>query len=476
MSRNLLKVILFTSKVVLPIFISGVVLAQDPPSAEVEQGALAYSNWTKTDAGGSGALPTGVDSQDYIRCKACHGWDRIGTDGGYARRSREDSHPNAGAGDGDVTSRVIRGTIPKFSFIREVVYTDPDSGNILCNDINMNGICPEEYFVRHPFDYVTADMVTHAGTGRDYIDGRASWVALVWPHSAENKAAHANGYTLGNQHPDFTIAGGLTQTQIDNLVAFLNYEDGKPGAYFSNINPAMNPVLYTIIDSADATEGKTFYDSNCNDCHGDPATDHDGLNDGHPDGGLLAYLANDGKFSEFAHKTRWGIPNTIMDRSTIGSPTSQNIADVMLYLQEFGGTGFAINPGLSGNWWGGETRDGEGFLVDVSYNLNDETIIVVSFYTYDSLGNQTWLIGAGEIDGNTAEITMTIPEGAMWGADFDPADSTVTPWGTGTFTFTSCGAGNVALVPNVDMQGRGFTDLSYDINRDILIPGVTCPK
>ena len=478
MFRNLLKIILSTSTVVLPIFISGVVLAQDPPSTAVEQGALAYSNWTKTDAGGSGALPIGVESQDYIRCKACHGWDRLGTDGGYARRSRQSSRPNAGAGDGDVTSRVIRGTIPKFSFVREVVYTDPDSGNITCNDINQNGICPEEYFVRHPFDYVTADMVTHAGTGRDYIDGRASWVALVWPHSAENKAAHANGYTLGNQHPDFTIAGGLTQTQIDNLVAFLNYEDGKPGAYFSNINPTMYPVLYTIVDSADATAGETFYDSNCNDCHGDPATDHDGLNDGHPDGGLLAYLANDGKFSEFAHKTRWGIPNTIMDRSTIGSPTLQNIADVMLYLQELGGTGFAINPGLSGHWWGGETRSGEGFMVDVSHNLADETIIIVSFYTYDSLGNQTWLVGAGQIDGNTAVITMTIPEGAMWGADFDPADlaDPRTPWGTGTFTFTSCGAGNVALVPNVEMQGRGFTDLSYDINRDILIPGVTCPK
>ena len=85
MYRNLLKIILSTSTVVLPIFISGVVLAQDPPSAAVEQGALAYSNWTKTDAGGSGALPTGVESQDYIRCKACHGWDRLGTDGGYAR-------------------------------------------------------------------------------------------------------------------------------------------------------------------------------------------------------------------------------------------------------------------------------------------------------------------------------------------------------------------------------------------------------
>jgi mono/diheme cytochrome c family protein len=477
MFRTLLIIILSTSTMILSIFISGVVLAQDPPSAAVEQGALAYSNWTKTDAGGSGALPTGVDSQDYIRCKACHGWDRYGTWGGYARRSRKDSRPNAGAGDGDVTPRVIPGTSPRRqSLVREVVYTDPDSGNITCNDINQNGICPEEYFILSPLYLVTADMVTHAGTGRAYTDGMASWVALDGTHSAANKAAHANGYTLGNQHPDFTIAGGLTQTQIDNLVAFLNYDDGKPGAYFSNIDPSVYPVLYTIVDSAEAAAGETYYNANCNGCHGDPATDHDGLNGGHPDGGLLAYLVNDGKFSEFAHKARWGIPNTIMDRSTMGSPTSQNIADVMLYLQELGGTGFAINSGLSGNWWGGATRSGEGFLIDVALNGNGGTIMVVSFYTYDSIGNQVWLIGAGPINGNTAVIDLMIPSGAKWGTDFNPNDNIETPWGTGTFKFTSCAAGNIALAPNMEMQNNLFTDLSYDINRDILVPGVACPN
>ena len=433
MFRNLLKIILSTSTMVLPIFISGVVLAQDPPSAAVEQGAMAYSNWTKTDAGGSGALPTGVDSQDYIRCKACHGWDHNGTDGGYARRSRKDSRPNAGAGDGDTTSRVI-----------------------------VTGS-------------VTADMITHTGTGRAYTDGMASWVALDDSHSAANKAAHTSGYTLGNQHPDLS-ADGLTPTQIDNLVAFLNFADGDSGVYFSNINPSQNPVLYTIVDTADAAAGETYYNSNCNACHGDPATDHDGLNGGKPAGGLLAYLAQDGKFSEFAHKARWGIPNTIMDRSTMGSPTSQNIADIMLYLQELGGTGFAINSGLSGNWWGGATRSGEGFLIDVALNDNGDTIIVVSFYTYDSMGNQVWLIGSGPVNGNTAVINLNIPSGAMWGSAFNPDDNTETPWGIGIFTFTSCGVGNIALAPNLDMQNNFFTDLAYPINRDILVPDITCPK
>ena len=120
---------------VLAVFISGVVLAQDPPSVSVEQGALAWNNWTKADAGGTGALPADVANKDYIRCKACHGWDRLGTDGGYVRRSRKDTRPNAGAGDGDSTSRIIPAM-------------------------------------------VTSDMILHSSTGRSFAEGDGSWVAL----------------------------------------------------------------------------------------------------------------------------------------------------------------------------------------------------------------------------------------------------------------------------------------------------------
>ena len=431
MSRKSLKFILSTSAMALPLLFSGMALAQDPPSAAVEQGALAWNNWTKTDAGGTGSLPADVDNKDYIRCKACHGWDRLGTEGGYVRRSRKDSRPNAGEGDGDSTPRAL----------------------------------PE---------MITASMILHDGTGRTFAEGDGSWVELneMGMHHANNTAQHAAGYTLGNQHPDFS-GGDLTQAQVDNLVAFLNFADGTSSAYFANINTDQNPVLYSMIDTADATAGESFYNSSCSGCHGDPASEG---NVGAPSGGILKYLEGDGKFSEISHAARWGIPGTSMSRAVMGSPTSQNIADMMLHLQNLGGTGFHINSGLSGNWWGGETRDGEGFLIDVAKNGDGETIIVVSFYTYDSMGQQVWLIGNGTIIGNTAVIDLAIPSGAMWGADFDPDDNTETPWGTGTFTFTSCGAGNVALVPNMEMQNNFFTDLSYAIMRDILIPDVTCPK
>jgi len=136
---------------------------------------------------------------------------------------------------------------------------------------------------------------------------------------------------------------------------------------------------------------------------------------------------------------------------------------------------FEINPGLSGSWWGGPSRDGEGFLIDVAYAVTEQTIIVVSFYTYDTMGNQVWLIGPGVANGDTATINFEIPEGAKWGAAFVPSDVNRVPWGTGTFTFTSCEAGHVAFTPNAQMQAMGFTNLEYDLNRDILIYGIPCP-
>jgi len=166
---------------------SGFALAQDPPSECVEMGGMAYDNWTKEDSGGTGTLPDGVESVDYIKCKACHGWDHMATDGGYVRRTRTEGRSNAGADDGDMTSRNIS-------------FAARDEGIV-----------------------ATPEMIWHQGTGRAYSDGKGSWVPLNDDddHTAANKAAHSEGYTLGNQHPDFST-GGMTQAQVDCLVDFLN--------------------------------------------------------------------------------------------------------------------------------------------------------------------------------------------------------------------------------------------------------------
>jgi mono/diheme cytochrome c family protein len=415
------------------------VFAQDAPSDCVVGGALAYDNWTKVDAGGTGSLPEGVQSSDYIRCKACHGWDHMGTDGGYVRRSRRESRPNAGAGDGDSTSRNI------------------------------------SLAARGEDTTITVEMIRHEGTGRAYADGQGSWVALDETHSAANKAAHANGYTLGNQHPDFST-GDLTQVQAECLAEFLNFADADPTVYFADVNPDLNPVQYTIIGGADADAGEAYYSENCNSCHGDPAGESP---IGAPDGGILAYLAEDGKFSEFSHKVRWGIPDTGMTRGAMGDPTAADVANMMLWLQMEGGTGFALNPGLTGTWWGGPDRDGEGFLLEFGYSIDSLTLFA-SFYTYDNMGNQAWLValptgGALPLTGTDVPVDLYMVTGPMWGADFDPADRVNTLWGTGTFSFESCTSGSVTLTPGEDAQGMGYTELSYALQRDVIVSGNACP-
>lgn len=425
MNANTSKLKLTWPALLLGLAFSGMVAAQEAPSACVEQGALAWDNWTKTGAGGSGS-PAGEANGDYVRCKACHGWDRRGTEGGYVRRSRTGTRPNTGAGDGDLTSRAIV------------------TGG------------------------VTAEQILHAGNGRSYADGSGSWVGISENRNAANTAQHANGYTLGNQHPDFSAGGPnggdtrLSDEQVNCLVEFLNFEGGDSSAYFANIDTSQNPALYTIVDSADAAAGEAFYADTCEGCHGAPADF------------ALPYLEGDGKFSELAHKATWGIPNISMTRSNLGNPTAQNIADLLLFLQQEGGTGFAMNAGINGNWYGGPDRNFEGFQLEVAAQ-NDGLVLVTSFYTYDTMGNQIWLFGVGPVDGDTAEVDVFVYDGPTWGAGFNTADANEVPWGTGVFTASSCGSVSMMLSPNAAAQAQGFTDLAYDLVR-VTTPAMPCPS
>ena len=451
MSIKRFKVLISMASIGLLLLFSSMASAQDEPGACVELGGLAYDNWTKEDSGGTGALPEGAADSDYVRCKACHGWDHMATDGGYVRRSRQEGRSNAGAGDGDDTSRNI-----SFAARPDAAATEAGGG------------------AKTEAAPVTTDQIWHAGTGRAYADGIGSWVALDAEHSAANKAAHQNGYTLGNQHPDFS-AGGMTEEQAGCLAEFLNFTGADPSAYFAAIDPTQNPALYTIVDTADAAAGETFYGVECAGCHSADPADEGGFD---PDGGILAYLAKDGKFSEFSHKARWGIPDTAMTRADMGSPTSADVGNMMLWMQQLGGTGFAITPGQTGTWWGGPDRSGEGLPIQVGFQADGTMILWVTFFTYGPTdGAQMWLTAVGTVDGDTVTVDVFITNGRVWGDDFDPADGATLEWGTGVFSFTSCTAGNMVLTPNADMLAFGFTDLEYALQRfdDFVISGIACP-
>jgi hypothetical protein len=188
----------------------------------------------------------------------------------------------------------------------------------------------------------------------------------------------------------------------------------------------------------------------------------------------LGYLEGDGKFSELAHKARWGAPDTEMTRDAMGDPTAQNIADMLLYLQDTGGTGFAMNAGLNGNWKEAENASlGQGFQLEVS-EQGDGLVLVATFYTYDTVGDQVWLLGVGAVNGNTANVTVYIYSGPSWGTGYDPADWVETEWGTGIFTAASCGSVSMTLQPNAAAQSIGFTNIAQDLVRGTT-PAMPCP-
>lgn len=420
----------------LLLLFSTAALAQQEPSECVELGGLAYDSWISDDAGGNG-FPDGEDDNDYLRCKSCHGWDHLGTSGGYVRRSRNSGRPNAGLGDTDQTSR-------------DISFTTREGAP------------------------VTADMIFQAGTGRSLEDGSGSWVPLDDPASPANKAQHAAGYTLGNQHPDFTTGGAnaLTQMQADCLAEFLNFADAGWDAYFDAIYPNVDPVVYMVRSDADADRGETRYNDICFDCHGDPSE----VGDPFPiegDEGILEFLADTPHFSEFVHKARWGHPDSLMTREALGNPTALDVADVTLYLQQLGGTGFAMNSGLNGNWWNGIELTGEGFQVEIALDSLGNPVFVATFYTYDLMGNQIFLVAVGPVDGNTAEVDVFITSGGMYGEGLGDL-GTEEQWGTGTFIADGCGLIHMALMPNAQYQGLGYTDLMYDLIR-LTTPAGVCP-
>lgn len=134
--------------------------------------------------------------------------------------------------------------------------------------------------------------------------------------------------------------------------------------------------------------------------------------------------------------------------------------------------------GQSGSWYDISHR-GEGFALQ--WMSRNEAI--VTWYTYDTLGNQVWLLGVGtEQDGSIVFEQMSRAHGPHFGASYDPAAFQADDWGTltlqldcnsGTAHYASSkaefGSGNLTLTrltnmkrPDCPTAKPKFSDL-YDI-------------
>ncbi len=119
----------------------------------------------------------------------------------------------------------------------------------------------------------------------------------------------------------------------------------------------------------------------------------------------------------------------------------------------------------SGSWYD-PAHDGEGWIVEVL----DEHSAVIYWFTYDPDGNQSWLVGVVDLDGNTLAGELLIASGAVFGPDFDPADVSLEPWGNVSLRLDDCQSGALEYVSYFPEYGSG----SLQPQRLVNIDGLNC--
>lgn len=104
--------------------------------------------------------------------------------------------------------------------------------------------------------------------------------------------------------------------------------------------------------------------------------------------------------------------------------------------------------GVQGSWWN-PSFAGEGFAIE-EYG---DGFVIAYWYTYDEDGNQLWLIGTGEKQGNTVELDMYSTDGGSLGDPDSSETVTETLWGYVTFDVEDCGHINMSYQSESGLSG-----------------------
>lgn len=102
---------------------------------------------------------------------------------------------------------------------------------------------------------------------------------------------------------------------------------------------------------------------------------------------------------------------------------------------------YEIGADLSGTFYD-PAQDGQGFIVE-HIDAGGSAALVVSWFTYLD-GEQVWLVGAGPVDGDRADIPLSIGTGGQFPPNFNPAAVTLEDWGTLTLQFSSATQGSAS--------------------------------
>lgn len=95
--------------------------------------------------------------------------------------------------------------------------------------------------------------------------------------------------------------------------------------------------------------------------------------------------------------------------------------------------GLDVDADATGNWFD-PTQSGHGLQIE----MLDLSQAAIAWYTFDPQGDPLWLMGVGEVAGDTINAELVRFEGTGFPPAFDPEEITATTWGEVSFQRTGC--------------------------------------
>ncbi len=139
--------------------------------------------------------------------------------------------------------------------------------------------------------------------------------------------------------------------------------------------------------------------------------------------------------------------------------------DNLFLLGEDGGV-FQVNPSMAASWYNPD-ESGHGIMI----HLLDADTAWMCWFTFDDMGNRSWICALGTINGDTITFDEAFTvEGGVFPPDFDPGLIEEVPWGSITVVFTGCNSGSMSWTTSE----MGFSSGSMPIARLTPTWGAAC--
>ena len=151
----------------------------------------------------------------------------------------------------------------------------------------------------------------------------------------------------GSKDPEHDFSKYLDDASLNDLAGFMKTDLMDDSQY-------IDPQTLSV-NGGDAAHGKTLFDAQCANCHGDDGTTIEFRFEGRD--ATLGTLAMVDPW-RFLHKTRFGTPGTAMVIGYDLGWTAQDGRDVLLYAQSLP-TGLEVEPQGRRSWSGREGQTGQ---------------------------------------------------------------------------------------------------------------------